>query len=61
MSSKGRGGFTDQEVYRLKKTVSKMRQKLYNEKDADTQFAPLCAFEVEQVVEGRPMVMREKF
>ena len=33
MSSKGRGGFADQEIYRLKKIVQKIRQEKNNDED----------------------------
>lgn len=36
MSSRGRGGYTDQEVYRLKKIVLKLKQKLYSDEDSGT-------------------------
>ena len=35
MSSKGRGGFTDQEIYRLKKIVQRIRQQENNDDDDD--------------------------
>ena len=33
MSSKGRGGFSDQEIYRLKKIVQRVRQEINNDED----------------------------
>ena len=35
MRSRGKGGYSDQEIYRLKKIVQKLKQELYNDEDSE--------------------------
>ena len=37
MRSRGEGGYSDQEIYRLKKIVQKLKQELYNDKDSEAK------------------------